>query len=111
MRRGWARAAPACASSAVLCLDEGTRRGIERLGAPDGGKRKGQSVSSDPANKGCILDVGLLVGGRMVLFLAARAGDGIPRPAARAGEPANACLGIGRLANHPDALFFPDSRQ
>ena len=45
----------------------------------------------------------------MRLFLAVRAGDGISWPAAWAGEPANACLGIGRLSDHPDALLFPDS--
>ena len=40
------------------------------------------------------------IGGQLRLILAVRAGDGIPRPAARAGEPANPCLhrmgGVGR---------------
>src|SRR3989304_9939507 len=56
------------------------------------GTRKGQSVCSDPPNKGFAFDVGLLVGGPVVLDSAVRAGDGIPWPAARAGEPANPCL-------------------
>ena len=45
----------------------------------------------------------------MPFLLAVRAGDGISWPAAWAGEPANACLGIGRLSDHPRTLFFPDS--
>ena len=69
-------------------------------GEANRGKRKGQSVCSDSAKKGCILDVGLLFGGRVALHSASRAGDGIPRPAARAGEPAYPCLhrmgGVGR---------------
>jgi hypothetical protein len=43
----------------------------------------------------------------MCLFMAVRAGDGIPRPAAWAGEAANACLGIERVSRHPEVLFFP----
>ena len=76
---------------------------------PGRGKRGGQSVCSDPPKKGFTIDVGLLAGGRAGLFLAVREGDGIPRPAAWAGEPANACLGIGRLSVHRHPLLFPDS--
>jgi hypothetical protein len=32
-------------------------------------------------------------------------------PAARAGEPANACLGRRRLSDDPNALLFPDSQR
>jgi hypothetical protein len=70
------------------------------LAEPDGGKRKGQSVASDPPKKGFTIHVGLLFGGRVALHSASRAGDGISWPAAGAGEPANACLhrmgGVGR---------------
>ena len=73
---------------------------MERLGAPDGGKRTGQSVCSDPPKKGFTFDACLLVAGWAALSLASRAGDGIPRPASWAGEPANPCLhrmgGVGR---------------
>ena len=47
------------------------------MGDETRGEREGQSVSSDRANKGCTLDVGLLVGGRAAVHSASKAGDGI----------------------------------
>jgi len=47
---------------------------------PEWVKRKGQSASSDPLNRGSTFDVGFLVGGCAALYLASRAGDVIPRP-------------------------------
>jgi len=90
--------------SGVLCpiswrgrcvSDDMTREHEVTDGESDGGKRKGQSVCSDPAKKGFTLDVSLHIGARAALYSASRAGDGIPWPAASAGEPADPWLGMG----------------
>ena len=83
-----------------VCLQNGTWQAHR-------GKRKGQSMSADPAKNGCTIDVGLLEGGRAALHSASRADDGIPRSGARAGELANACLGRGRVTDCPIPLLFP----
>jgi hypothetical protein len=60
------------------CVSDDLTRAHEVTdGEANRGKRKGQSVWSDPAKKGFTLDVGLLVGARAALYSASRAGDGI----------------------------------
>jgi hypothetical protein len=108
--RAWARAAPACVRGLPGLDARRQRTGARRVWMS--GRRLSERARACPLTRR-IKDALLMLAswseaGCASSWLCERV-TGFPGPSARTGEPANACLGIGRLSDHPHPLLFPDS--